>query len=242
MVGKVSFHVSLIVLVIDDFTGKPVGENRVSLSIAERTALGKKGGYHIFINVKEEKVAIICKSEIYQQRTVRVDLSQRDEQEILIIRLLPAAGYPIPNGTMCVTGQTDADRKLLFWNEESSEYKLLYDYSKKSGMIHIYHPSGKELVGKSFFIRDRENGAKEYFRVIGKKEQQYVMDRKLSADYKKLGTTVIPVYEAETDGQGRFFLMLPNGQGSEAGIIYCAEGETEKPIDLKAGEINTIVV
>lgn len=238
----VVFHTSLVVLVIDDFTGKPVVGSNVRVSIPGKEAPVAKGdGYYVFVNLTEPSVTLLCESGIYEQCTKQVDLAGGIEREVLIIRLLPSIHYPLPAGTTCVSGKTQPGRRLLFWSGEGKGYKLLCDYyCKKKGeedLIAIFNPDNKEMEGKFFFICCQEE--KEFFTIVGKTEKHYRMDRVLSRDYQRIGTVIMPVHEIFADQEGSFFLPVAGGDKKE--LVCQAEGEGERRVELLA-QNNTLVM
>lgn len=242
---RVAFRTSLVVLVIDDFTGKPVVGSNVRVSIpGQRAPVVKGDGYHVFMNLTEPVVSLLCESGIYEQRTEQVELAGGMGNEVLIIRLLPNAAYPMPANTTCISGKTQPGRRLLFWSGDGKGYKLLYDYycqeKEKEHLIAVFNPDNKEMEGKGFFICCQEE--KEFFTVVGKTEQHYRMDRVLSRDYKKIGTVIMPVYEIYADEKGEFFLPIA-GEGQKTELVCQAEGEEEeKRFELLPGKNNTIIL
>lgn len=85
---QVTFHASLVVLVIDDCTGEPVPGNKVRVSTADSILpIVKEDGYRVFVNLREEAVTIICEGGMYERWEEKVNLE--GQQEVLEIRLRP---------------------------------------------------------------------------------------------------------------------------------------------------------
>lgn len=242
-----AFHASLVVLIIDDFTGEPVPADQVTVSIpGHYSPLVKSDGYHVFVNLNETQVELICKSKIFEWYTEQVELTERDENEVLMIRLVPCKGYPVPPNTTCVTGQTQPGRKLMFWKSFGEAYRLSDNYTsslqEEDPLLAIYNPDHKELEGKTYFIYDREKKEKEFFKIVGKKGRYYRIDRILRENYKKIGTSVIPVYEIHADETGDFFLLMQGDQYGETELVCRLEGKEEKHFLLIPGRVNTITL
>lgn len=241
------FHASLVVLVIDSFTGKPVVDGNVVVSIpGQRTPVVKSDGYHVFVNLTETKISLVLESKVYECRMEQVDLTDREEDEVLVMRIMPGARYSFPADTICVSGQTWPGRKLLFWSSGGETVRLLEDYrcqGQDGSVIAIYHPDEKELVGKTFFISGREKEEKEYFRIIGGSGRVCQMDKPLSRDYHKIGTMLVPVQEIHADETGNFFFPIP-GDGKRQMEINClAEGDSvEKKFLLAPGRVHKITL
>lgn len=245
--NKKNLHVSLAVLVLDSFTGEPAASGSVTVSIpGHKPAVVKSDGYHVFVNLTESKADILCESRIYECRTEQVSLSG-EEEEVFIIRLMPNARYPFPKDTTCVSGHTQANRRLMFWKGNGEGYRLLHDYQcieqEEGHMLAIYNPNNKELAGKKFFICDKEKKEKEYFQISGRTGEYYQIDRALHKDYKKIGTAIVPVYEICADETGEFFLPVEKNSKKEIELICQAEGDKEeKRFLLLPGKANTITL
>ncbi|RKI44390.1 DUF4255 domain-containing protein [bacterium D16-51] len=243
---RIAFRASMVVLVIDDFTGRPVAGSNVRVSISGKMSPVVKGdGYYVFVNVTEPSVTVLCESRIYERRAEQVELAGETENEVLIIRLQPNASYPMPANATCVSGKTQPGRRLLFWSGEGKGYRLLHDYrcqEREGGnLIAVFNPDNKAVEGKSFFICCK--GEKEFFTIVGKSGQHYRMDRVLSRDYKKIGTAVIPVYEIFADKEGNFFLPVAGGDGQKIELACLAEDEEEeKRFELLAQKNNVVTL
>ena len=241
------FHASLVVLVIDDFTGNPIVDGNVTVSIpGHRPPVVKSDGYHVFGNLPEMKISLVLESKVYECRMEQVDLADRDEDEVLVMRIMPGARYSFPADTICVSGQTWPGRKLLFWSGGGKTVRLLENYrcqGREEPVIALYNPGEKELVGKTFFISGRKKEEKEYFKIIGGSGRRCVMDRQLSRDYHKIGTRIVPVQEICADETGNFFLPVA-GDGKRQTELNClAEGDSvEKKFLLAPGRGHKITL
>lgn len=240
-----TIHASLVILVIDDFTGKPVKDSSVRVSIpGQRPPVVKEDGYRIFLNLTESSFIILCESGIYKRREEWVDLSDWKEEEVMILRLLPNAGYPAPASAVRVSGRTQPERRLLFWGSTEHGYRLLRDYEcSHKEKIAIFNPGNKMLVGKKFFICGKEKKQKEYFKVAEAVDGYCRMYKGLAADYKRAGSRIVPVYEVCSDEDGAFFLLLPGNYEDRIELFCQVEGDTEeKKFFLAAEKINAIVL
>lgn len=238
-------HASLVILVIDDFTGKPVRDSSVRLSIpGQRPPLVKEDGYRVFLDLAETDFNLVCESGIYGRREERVELSGWTGKEVMVLRIYPNACYPAPSGAVRVSGRTQPGRRLLFWGSGESGYRLLRDYEcSQNEKIAIYNPENKMLAGKKFFICGREGGQKEYFKIVEEMDDYYSMQNGLRKGYKKVGSRIVPVCEVCADGDGAFFLLASGGGRGQTELFCRAEGdEEEKKFLLAAGKANAIVL
>lgn len=247
MQDMVSFHASLVVLPVDDFTGKPVTGNKVRIFIpGQKPPLIKPDGYYVFINLTEPKAVLHCEGGLYYPRSEEISLEGKEDPFVYMLRLSPNASYPVPAGTTCVEGTAAAGKRVRFQcMERDKTYKLLYEYqgSKDNGrFISLYNPERRELAGKTFLIQDKEEKNHEYFTIVEAAEEgRYRLAEPLQHDYKKAGSVIFPVYEACADKAGNFFLLIDNSSLAETPWLWEIEGEgAGKEIVLKPGQRNSL--
>ena len=86
----------LVVLCMDELTGRPVTGSNVRVTIdGEKPPVIKEDGYRVFGNLHgRDTVMVHCESGIYESVEVEVDLKERDPLEVLEIVLSPAEAYP----------------------------------------------------------------------------------------------------------------------------------------------------
>lgn len=239
--------VSLVILPIDDFTEQVIkGSNlRVYTEQGKRLSICKEDGYRIFCDLKESFVKICAEGPLYQKQTVTFPVS--GASVVFKLRMLPNTSYPIAQGVTCIRGFLKSGSKIrLFFPEQKKKYKLLYDYivEEQKNSLSLFFPDSVCLEGKSLYIQNRE-GEGEFFKVTGQMEEQVQIDRILQKTYKKIGTTIYPVYEAFAEADGRFYLPirgLTEGENTCICNILQADGqkEWEKKILIKAGKENDI--
>lgn len=243
---RASFHTSLVVLLIDDFTGRPVTDRRVKAVIpGQKPPVVKSDGYCVFVNLTEPEVTLCCESRAYLGWSGKVALTGKGAQDVFLIRLLPGAGYHAPGGTVCVSGRTQPGRRILFWENGAKGYRLLCHYGGTEGtnpcLIDIYHTDGREIRGKGFIIFGNDRKKKEYFKIVDTEGKHYRMDRGLSREYPRTGTVILPVWEAYADETGEFFLPVARRRQKEMELVCRPEGEEEKTFLLLPGKGHAIV-
>lgn len=241
----VSYHVSLVVLPVDDFTGKPITGGQVRIYAAgEKASVIKPDGYHIFMNLQERKITIHCVGEWYTSRTEEIILSSDSVPQIVKLRLSPSASYPIPSGAACVAGKAAPGKKIRFFCTNSEEmYRLSGEYSctgDARDTLHIFNPSQKDLEGRTMLIQDK-NGQQEYFSIVAMVEEDYRMALPLQRDYKRIGTVLYPVFETYSDSKGDFFILLENRRKKEDVWSWEIEGDpTKREVVLTSGRTSRI--
>lgn len=244
----VSFHASLVVLPVDDFTGKPVKGSKVRIFIpGQKPPLRKADGYYVFINITEPNVTLYCESGLYHPRAEEICFEGASKPLVYKLRLSPNVSYPVPAGATCVTGRAVPKKQVRFWcMDGDGAYKLLYGYQRAVGngsYIRLYNPEHRELADKAFFIQDREKKKQEYFTVAETEEEGMCrLTEPLQHDYKKAGTVIYPVYDTFANEKGDFFLLIGSCGSGENTWLWEMEGEKEaKKVILKPGQINSLL-
>ena len=244
--------VSLVVMAIDDFTGKPILGSNVRVYIdGTAKAIKKNDGYHVFVNLDRPIVTVCAEGGQYSPRSIECNLPASEEQYTLLkLRMIPNRSYPIPQNTTCIEGKAAPDSLIrIFCYDSVNAFKLLYDYKKETTSenkaIVIFHPDDMDMEGKLLHITNSEGGNQELLRITGvadKENKKYVLEKGLSASYKKIGTSLYSVYETVADKNGSFFLPIANTY-KEKYLYYC-EAVGEKTVSLKleldSGRVNRI--
>lgn len=241
-------EVSLVVLPVDDFTEKVITSPvlRIYTEEGKRPSIRKPDGYHVFCDLKGSTVRICVDSPLYQKQTAEFPIG--DASKVYLLRMLPNAAYPIPAGATCVSGKVKPGSRIrLFFPEQKKSYKLLYDYmpEKQTDSLALFCPETVQLEGKTLCIRSMA-GESEFFRVKGRTEEVYQLEQPLARGYKKIGTSVYPVYEAFADEEGNFYIpirSLPTESDKCTCLIAQADGRNEisRTLSLKTGKENRLM-
>ncbi len=253
MAGRVRTKVSLVIVLIDDFNNKVIAGSKARVWIpGEKAPILKTEGYYVFTNLSQVQFQVLIESGMYENQTVPVMLSEEDAGYTMIkARMVPNRAYLLPSGTTCVEGTAEPGSRIrLFCREGVKTLKLLYDYDcsgEYSRGIGIYHPDEMDIEGKVLYIENRDRSNQEFFR-ISKAEDggRYLLSEPLVSNYKKIGTTIYPVYGANADEKGYFFLPVLNmngdvreffceavGTGTKARICRLIKGTVNKVNLLK---------
>ena len=131
--GQISVHVSLILFLIDDYTGKRISSSAVQIRVegAEKP-IYKKEGYYIFTNLQKKEVMVSIQAPEYQTVKRLIDLQELEGGEPLVkIRLQPGRCYSLLNEMTVLTGKTEPFSILRAASVQSGYfYRLLYDYKR----------------------------------------------------------------------------------------------------------------
>ena len=237
---------SLTVLVIDDYTGKPVDGKNVTLRVPGQTPpQAKGGGYYVFVNLTQPDVHIFCESQIYASQTKHVQSGERAGEEVHIIRLMPLAAYPVSGKATGLYGRAEPGCEFFIWKKEGEGYRLSKNFGENENIpdcrIAIYNPEERMLEGKGFYILDRDSGEKEFFRIPGEEGGYFCIDRPLHGKYKKMETSILPVYEVRADERGEVFVLFAGENASKFDVVCqkTRDGK-ETQISLRRGKVKKV--
>lgn len=235
-------RVSLVIMLIDDMTDKVITDAARVWIEGQPACIRKAEGYYVFTNLTGERASVRIRHGMYEPKTVELPVPKVEEPYVLrMVRMTPGRGLRLPAGAGCVEGKAEpGSRILLFGRPGDKGLKLLYDYDRKAGRhISIYHPPDMQLEGKLLRMVEKNGSAAENFRILSKEEDGYVLEEPLKRSYKKMETTIYPVYEAQADERGRFF--LPVGRLGAASAVFCCQAlgkrQIEREITLEKGAV-----
>ena len=239
-------RVSLVLLPIDDFTDRVITGSQLRMYLEEggRPSIRKPDGYHVFCDLEGSAARICIEGPLYQKQTVELPLGGM--ATVYQVRMLPNASYPIPSGATCIRGRLKPGSRIrLFFPEQKKSYKLLYDYDpeEKGLSLSLFNPELVPLEGKTLCICSREK--EEFFRVKGQAEEICELEEPLQESYRKIGTSIYPVYEAFAEADGGFYLpirSIPVESGNCVVRIAEGDGQQERclTLTLTAGKENRI--
>lgn len=240
-------EVSLVIVPIDDFTEKIITGSglRMYTENGRRPSIRKQDGYHVFCGLTGNTVRICADGPFYQKQTVEFPVG--DISKAYTMRMLPNASYPIPAGATCVRGKIKPESRIrLFFPKQKKSYKLLYDYipEKHDCRLSVFSAETVQLEGKTLCIGSSD-GKKEFFRVKEQQGETCRTETSLTGEYKKIGTSIYPVYETYADEDGNFYLpirSIPVESGSCVCLLANKDGteEISREILLQSGKENKI--
>lgn len=238
--------VSLAVLPIDDFTDRIIIGSQLRVYIKDENipSIRKPDGYHVFCDLAGSEVEICLEGPLYQKRILKLPVG-REEPDIIQVRMLPGASYPLPQGSTIVSGVLSPGSSIrLFFPRQKRSCKLLYDYDPgvQGEELFLFRPYEMSMEGKTMCICGKDKDL-EFFRVSDQRGNICVLEHPLSKVYQKSGTGVYPVYEAAAEEDGSVYLPIGNLAGEETCVcILRMAGGEEKICEmvLTAGNENRI--
>lgn len=238
--------VSLAVLPIDDFTDRIITGSQLRVYIKDENipSIRKPDGYHVFCDLASSEVEICLEGPLYQKRILKLPVG-REEPDIIQVRMLPGAGYPLPQGSTIVDGVLSPGSSIrLFFPRQKRSCKLLYDYDPgvQGEELAIFRPYEMSLEGRVMGICGKEKDM-EFFRVSDQKGNVCILEHPLSKPYRKTEASVYPILEAFAGEDGSFYLPIRKLVEEETCvcILTGADGEEKtREVVLKAGRENWI--
>ena len=216
--------VSLVIMLIDDMTDKVITDAARVWIEGGPPCIRKSEGYYVFTDLTGERVSVWIQHGMYEQKCVEIRVPREEEPYVMRkVRMTPGRCYHLSAAASCVEGRAEPGSRIyLFRKEREKGLKLLYDYGGKAEKyISIYHPAGMQLEGKLLRIVEKNKLSAETFRILSKEGDRYVMEEPLKQGYKKMETTIYPVYETQTDENGMFFIPVCKIGVSSA--VFCCQ-------------------
>ena len=234
--------VSLVVTLIDDFTGRVItGSNARAWIENEKPPIKKSEGWSVFIDLPEGEYTVFAQGGTYNKKSCVCNIS-REHYTDLKIRLSPNKSYRLPSGTSVIKGEAPPESVITAYpSDKSAAYKLLSDVKKGAESLGIFYPDGIDIEGKLFYIMG-ENGKGEFLRVgaaVPDGKSEHRLWQAVKNAYPKIGTLLFPVSEAMADSAGEFF--IPITSVPEKGCVFFCEMNKERvEITLGRGETQRV--
>ena len=239
---------SLVVLLVDDFTGKTITGGSVRVSIAEqKPPVRKNEGYYVFINLPVGELEVTAEGGVYETKRIMVTTGTDGNQQVLRLRLTPGRAYPIPADATSVEGVAEPNSTVyIISRERAGAMKLLYDYDpagESNGVITVFHPTGEDISGRQLFVEGNAQQT-ELFR-LGEalaEDGAYALGKALVHMYKKIGTTIYPAFSATVNDKGEFRLPIASLREKEGTFLCIVVGADTRSVEvvLKTGAVQRL--
>ncbi len=226
--------VSLVVTLIDDFTGRVItGSSARAWIENEKPPIKKAEGWNVFLDLPEGEHIVYAEGGFYNKQS-RVCETGGNAYTQLKIRMTPNRTYPLPRGAAVISGMTVPNCEVLVYpSNGSASYKLLADAEEGADSVGIFRADDSDIDGKLFRIKG-EDGSEEFFRVISAvkgKGSEYAVSSALTHAYSRIGTAISPVIETYSDDNGEFFIPIADVSEKECSYI-CESLGSEKIIEV----------
>lgn len=232
---KIRIKVSVVVVLIDDFTDKVIPANQVRVRIwDEKKPIIKGEGYFVFTNVSKEVVTIETEAFSYQKRVVTADLSKMAAgMSDIRLRLVPNCRYKLPEKTTVLKGTLPAgEEPLLVFRNNSNPLRLMQDYKKGDGcQIRLYNSTGISLEARACLIATGKHydvaKIREAISSSAQDDDCYELEKPLEHEYKKAETTIHLLHQVIADEKGHFEMPVANLM-DKGGEVLCERVEGKK--------------
>lgn len=215
--------VSLILILIDDLTGRRILQSFVKPWIDWEKAPVWKKGYYIFTDLKQSQCLLHLESRQYVSEVYPVSLLQKQVKEMKI-RMKPSDQYPYTEDVVVVRGTgTPGERVSMSSQENRFLYRLSRNY-KQGETIQVSHGEQFDFSGKKAVLQNRntfafiqmgnlseEKGMVYPVHILSKGKME--KESKL-LEFQKINTTVSFLYETTIRDDGTFRLVMPGKRNS----------------------------
>lgn len=210
-----TMRAGVALVLYDSFTDQPADHAPFRVSTSQKISMVKKaGGYFVCVNPPEEEFTITIESPLFYPVSLKFGpLGKLEPCVIQKIRLVPGPDYPAPAGAVTVEGRA-APGSTVFIACEAREqaFKLLCDYKRpEGGKISVYHGGHVEPEGQRLWIVSDQDQEGELLLVgppMEGEENAFLLEKPLSHDYRKTGTSLYPVYEGRAGEDGYYRILL----------------------------------
>jgi hypothetical protein len=247
--GRISTKLSFMVLLIDDFTGKPItSAEAVDIYIegAPMTAVQviKKDGYRSFSGFEGDDISLDIVSNHYARRHVNISRKNLDPRNPVVhVRMFPSENYALPKGTTSIkfyaadgAGAPASGFKIRMVLCGGFQYKLLEETDKGAKAVKLLCPGQSMLEGKGLVFLDgpveidsMSYKAVDFVTLAGlSKENDVILKSPLEHAYDTDALLSV-YYDCEADAKGLFYMPLNRfeGQCSAVYLIYETGGAEE---------------
>ena len=126
-------RVSIVVLPIDEYTGKVPELKNVYIRIpGEKSPIKKPEGYHVFVDVVKRQFNIKVGGRIYRDRVIPIDLDNYDNKTLIeTINLTPSKKYSFIPGTTFISGEAGPNVNIYILCNSGfcNPHKISFDYN-----------------------------------------------------------------------------------------------------------------
>jgi len=196
--GRIQTRVAAVIKLMDLYTGRPVDEKNIRISIQQQNkVMMKQGGFVIILEASGvTEVDMRIESAIYQSREIKVKVGVTVSQNGYPVWLQPKRNYPFSMGTTFLKGHTGDGLIMLSIENRERPIRLMADYEAGSSLIQLVN-AGEYADGRYYRIGTKEQG--EIFQINSEAEevkQGYFLQNPCQKNYKRTEssvTSILPV-------------------------------------------------
>lgn len=240
-----SSDVPLVLLAVDDFTGKIIRSPDIRIVVpgAGRPII-KPDGFWVFPDLRKPFVQATLYGERYQRQTFPVDVAALPKHHpVQIIRVLPSRAYPFPPDTVWLEGEIPEDATLFAAAEGArGTVRLRRDCRAGDELITVFQETRKNLSGRTYLLTAAEE--KDWITLTAPAESEngiYRLKTPLAHSYGKINALLSPAVTYASDAMGTHFLIAFAADGTKTRIsLHCrltaGSRREEAVFSVRAGE------
>lgn len=253
---NINYKVSLVIMLIDDFTSKLVSGASVFVSIKEviQKPVKKNQACFVFTNLDLGIYNVCVKSSIYFEEIIAIDLNKINPSDpVIYIRLKPLPMYPFENYATLVrlllkdsAGNKIQGAKItaVVKSDDGSKAKIIQDkISKGNTQINLLSQSGLISVGEDLYINDEKKS--EYCKIkkiIDYDKGIFEIEKPLKHEHKR-GTCLMPVVNNNTDYKGEAVIYFMSNKLEKLEVqLIINHGEISNITKITADRGNTLTM
>ena len=242
MSGKIRLRVSLVILPMDAFTGKPIAQKEFLVwAEGEATPLVKREGYRVFSGISKRYITVRLSGRFYQNTRVDIDLLALNPQSpVQKVYVLPDRTYPFPADTAYMQGKMSGQSVLLAAAiSDMNLCRLRADCGEGERTLAVYRGEQKDFSGKIYYLTDQTGERAEWIRLASYVQDVYGLEEPLRYTYRKAEARMYEAVRCVAD-ERREAYFLPVRTAGKADLVRCliCKGQETQEFDvcLRAGE------
>lgn len=212
---KLGAEVSLVVYLIDDYTGRGASDEKTVpvLEVWHKKPVRKPDGGFVFTGLPGGEHRLTVRSEIYLDEEMTVRMGELDPgNPVVYLTLKPRPSYPFPGGATLVRTAVRGPGGLpaphaevcgTVLSESCARARLVRMDTGERKEIFLTGAGGGIPPGSEFLLKEKGEEKSEYIKLAGpsRKEQGFRLEKPLTNDYRP-GALLLPVVRTRADHRG----------------------------------------
>lgn len=211
LLSRFNRKVSFALMLIDAYTEEII-QNKVGVSGCSGLykPIKKADGYFVFVNIETEgTVSIDIKSDIYEQDSFEVNMSQINPARPIVKYVLTPKKQYLPKGTASIQGKAEPGDKIsVIYGSGMNLYKLLYDIKKSESSIQIYNPANRNLEDEEFAVINKTGKIVDIIKLGIKNSDGSYETGAFKKGYKKTEHSLIRAVSISAKETGEYFYPI----------------------------------
>lgn len=235
--GKIRFTVSLVLVLYDELTGRPV--NRNIFTVVNQygiRAVYKDNGIYVFTE-DHGMVEVTITGRGYQDK--KLTIQEDAKNNVQRIWLMPSVTNEALSQAAVLMGTVSPKEEIRILTEKTElPYRLLQKVRTGDKAVKMYHFPYDDIQGRNFRIKDTEKGTYEDIELDEEKEDCcFTVKEPVKMVHHPESSSIYRMTVVHADGEGKFLAAIRGIPKSGSRCIIEAEGIV-KEVDLKYRQIH----